>query len=150
MTSPKMCPSSRYKTAVLGWCHFPTLSTSCLHRFILYCRGNCVYYFSAQLDFGCLLYTLTLTSKVAKLASTGSWCSDVKQSGAFKVNKRGRSIIVQHLAFTCSFFWTATALCLSPLHTGILLNKWCPNIHSEYGLLHWDYNAFIKYTILPH
>lgn len=43
------------------------------------------------------------SSKVAKLASTGSECSYVKQSGAFKVNKRGQPIIVQHLAFTCTF-----------------------------------------------
>lgn len=34
--------------------------------------------------------TSTVNSEEAKLASTGSECSDVRQSGAFKVNKRGQ------------------------------------------------------------
>lgn len=34
--------------------------------------------------------TFTVTSEEAKLASTGSECRDVRQSGAFKVNKRGQ------------------------------------------------------------
>lgn len=77
---------------ILGWwlvSFVCTLSTLRWYRFILYSRGSLVI---------CLLYIFTVTSEEAKLVSPGNKCGDIKQSGAFKVNKKGQSIIVQHTA----------------------------------------------------
>lgn len=79
--------------------------------------------------------TSTVTSEKAKLASAGSECRDMWQSGAFKVNKRGQWITVQHLAL---FLDCSRLTC--PLNTLAIyfINKWFLNMQSDLCLFYWD------------
>lgn len=124
--SPKMNPSSSIRLLA------GVIFQSCLHHVCIDSSFTVEETVCTISEFVCLLYMyiLTVTSEVAKLASAGSECSDVEQSDVFKVNKRGQSMTVQHLAFTCSFSGLQLHY-VSPLYIGNLTNKRFLNIQKE-------------------